>query len=268
MTRPLDTPAGLCLDVGNVLISPSGDVIASFLSRVLDRPFEARRCYEAILLADKDGHLSEDPAAFWEGEGMALSWGRHLGIEPGRAVEIWEQVLGLDEPGVVLWSHVNPEAAEVLGELRRAGVRLAAVSNADGRVAEDLEEAGLTHHFSTIIDSEVVGLSKPDPRIFLMGAEGMGVDPGECWHVEDTAYELGGALQAGFAHVVQYDPLDIYGDVHDYARIGSLMALPDLVRGDDSACSTSTTERDMGRRRLEGPARSSANTNDRAGERG
>ena len=58
-----------------------------------------------------------------------------------------------------------------------AGYRLAVISNSDGRAAEGLAAAGLLAHFEHVIDSELVGCEKPDPRIFLTALEQHGAGP-------------------------------------------------------------------------------------------
>ena len=53
----------------------------------------------------------------------------------------------------------------------------AVVSNADGRIAAALAATGLDRHFAAIIDSHVVGVEKPDPRIFHLALDACGVAP-------------------------------------------------------------------------------------------
>src|SRR5512143_348870 len=76
-----------------------------------------------------------------------------------------------------LWSGAAWGAQSTLEALKRRGYRLGVVSNADGRVARLLEEAGLATHLEIILDSALVGMEKPDPRIFLAAAERIGVSP-------------------------------------------------------------------------------------------
>ncbi len=66
----------------------------------------------------------------------------------------------------IAWHESVAEAAETLAALAGAGVRLACVSNSDGSVEGELAILGLAEYFETIIDSAVVGIEKPDPKIF------------------------------------------------------------------------------------------------------
>ncbi len=76
-----------------------------------------------------------------------------------------------------------PHAVEVLEELR-GRYRLALVTNTmSDLTAEDIRgilgEAGVPDVFDVIVVSSEVGVSKPDPGIFEMALEGLGVEPGE-----------------------------------------------------------------------------------------
>jgi putative hydrolase of the HAD superfamily len=124
-----------------------------------------------------------------------------------------------------LWGRVHERTAETLAELRRRGLRLGVISNADGRVEALLETVGLREHFDFVIDSALVGMEKPDPRIFRMGLERLGVAPEEAVYVGDI-YEIDvvGARGAGMAAVL-VDPLNRWTDL-DCDRIAAIHELP------------------------------------------
>jgi putative hydrolase of the HAD superfamily len=97
-----------------------------------------------------------------------------------------------------LWDEPIPGAAEALTRLREGGLRLGVVSNADGRVADALERAGLAGLLEVIVDSGVVGVAKPDPRIFSHALAALELTPGETWYLGDTVvYDAAGADAAG-----------------------------------------------------------------------
>jgi len=117
---------------------------------------------------------------------------------PGRSLELWSAVL----PGV-------PQA---LTRLRAAGLRLVVVSNADGTVEEGLTRAGLRGHLDAVVDSQVIGFEKPDPRIFAHALELFGSDPARTLHVGDFyAADVAGARAAG-VHAVLLDPHGDWGE--------------------------------------------------------
>ncbi len=60
------------------------------------------------------------------------------------------------------------------------------VSNFYGNVEAVLEDFGLRRYFRDIIESAVVGVRKPDPRIFAMGVEALGLKPSQVLVVGDS----------------------------------------------------------------------------------
>ena len=80
-----------------------------------------------------------------------------------------------------------PGAAAALVRLRRAGVKLAVVSNFDTSLRPLLTELGLAPLFDSVIVSAEVGAEKPDEKIFRCALDSVGVAPGEALHVGDDA---------------------------------------------------------------------------------
>jgi len=106
-----------------------------------------------------------------------------------------------------LWSVLADRSAESLARLRQAGLKLAVVSNSDGRVEQALAAAGIRHYFDVVIDSALIGVEKPDPRIFHAALEALGVAPEEALYVGDL-YEIDvvGARAAGLDAVLLARP--------------------------------------------------------------
>jgi putative hydrolase of the HAD superfamily len=102
-----------------------------------------------------------------------------------------------------LWSVVAERSAEALARLRAAGLKLGVVSNSDGRVEQALTAAGLREYFDVVIDSALVGVEKPDPRIFHAALQALDVSPEEALYVGDL-YEIDvvGARAAGMEAVL------------------------------------------------------------------
>ncbi|MEI7675181.1 MAG: HAD family hydrolase [Bacteroidales bacterium] len=63
---------------------------------------------------------------------------------------------------------------------------MALVSNFYGNIETVLQEFGLAEFFSVIIESAAVGVSKPDPAIFELGVEALGLLPEECVVIGDS----------------------------------------------------------------------------------
>jgi putative hydrolase of the HAD superfamily len=92
----------------------------------------------------------------------------------------------------------RPEAVPTLEELRRRGHRLGMIS----ACSQDVPDAWGDSPFGGLFDSAVfscsVGFSKPDPRIYELCADELGVSVEECLFVGDGANdELPGAERAG-----------------------------------------------------------------------
>jgi HAD superfamily hydrolase (TIGR01549 family) len=124
-----------------------------------------------------------------------------------------------------LWTGEVPGARQALAALQQRGYRLGVVSNADGRVQQLLDDAGLSAHLEIVLDSARVGLEKPDPRIFLAAAERLGLPASACAYVGDL-YEIDivGARAAGLRAIL-IGACPAPGTVE---RIESLAALLDL----------------------------------------
>ena len=94
----------------------------------------------------------------------------------------------------------RPDALPTLDELRRRGHLLGMISVCTEDVPQVWDETPLGGRFDTTVFSCEVGVSKPDPRIYELACEGLGVEPGDCLFVGDGANdELPGAERAGMA---------------------------------------------------------------------
>ena len=126
-----------------------------------------------------------------------------------------------------------PGAADGLRAVAATGVRLGVISNADGLMGERLRELeilqvgpGLGVPVETVIDSGAVGVSKPDPRIFTLALDALGLDAADAWYVGDMpAIDVVGARRVGM-HAFVMDPYELHLDA-DYDRVASL---EDLAR--------------------------------------
>jgi putative hydrolase of the HAD superfamily len=123
-----------------------------------------------------------------------------------------------------LWRRVGPGVPEALAALRGAGLALAAVSNSEGTIEALLESVGLRSSFAAVIDSWVVGLEKPDPRIFALALERLGVGADEAIMVGDSpSADIAGARAAGLRAAL-IDDLDLHpGVTPRFASLGDFV---------------------------------------------
>lgn len=77
---------------------------------------------------------------------------------------------------------------EVLTKIN-AGHPMVLVSNFYGNISVVLKEFGLDKLFRQIIESAVVGIRKPDPRIFTLGVEALKLNPADVTVVGDSFYK-------------------------------------------------------------------------------
>jgi putative hydrolase of the HAD superfamily len=97
-----------------------------------------------------------------------------------------------------LWRVVRPGTFEALEAFKSAGYKLAIVSNAEGQVEADAKRFGLAPYFDVIVDSHIVGVAKPDPRIFQITLERLGVAADEVRFAGDIySIDVEGARAAG-----------------------------------------------------------------------
>lgn len=96
-----------------------------------------------------------------------------------------------------------PDARPALGTLQARGLRLAVVSNFDGRLTRVCEELGIADCFDAIVMSGRAGYAKPDPRIFAVALARLGVRAAEAVHVGDRERDdFEGARAAGLRAVL------------------------------------------------------------------
>ena len=127
----------------------------------------------------------------------------------------------------------RPGAVETLRRLRELGYRLGLITVC----SEDIEVLWPETAFAGLFDAEVfssrVGLSKPDPRIYLACCEALGVEPREAVFVGDGANdELEGARRVGMDAILIHRPGEkpLWGlDEWDGPRVTSIPAVLDLL---------------------------------------
>jgi beta-phosphoglucomutase len=87
-------------------------------------------------------------------------------------------------------------AGAMLEGLRARGIKLAVASSSKNSPTI-LERIGLGDYFDATADGNDISRSKPDPEVFLLAAERVGVPPAECLVVEDAEAGVQGGIAAG-----------------------------------------------------------------------
>jgi putative hydrolase of the HAD superfamily len=130
----------------------------------------------------------------------------------------------------------RPGALETLAELRRRGHRLGLISVCTQEVPDIWHETPLADTLDETVFSCEVGVSKPDPRIYDIASERLGVEPAECLFVGDGANdELPGAERVGMTAVQLRAPGEALmpdGEAWSGSAIESLSELLAIASGD------------------------------------
>ena len=90
-----------------------------------------------------------------------------------------------------------PDVLESLQRLRRCGLELAVVANFDLTLRERLDQLGVGPLLSAVATPADAGTAKPDPRIFELALERLGVAPERTLHIGDSPVDEEGAAAAG-----------------------------------------------------------------------
>jgi len=122
---------------------------------------------------------------------------RGAGIADARVAPLVDW-LWSEQPRANLWRGQIPAMVALARQLGERGVRVAVLSNSEGKLAELLAEIGIADVFAAVIDSGRIGIEKPDRRIFdhaleVLGATEPGIHIGDSWPAD-----IAGALGAGW----------------------------------------------------------------------
>ncbi len=153
--------------------------------------------------------------------------------------EIFLRLLGEPDPGDLpqrLYSEfvrhdtyrLFPDSLPALRALRRRGLALGVISNWEEWLEQLLLHLEIHPYFASRTISGTTGIEKPDPRIFGLALESLGVAPEEAAHVGDSLrHDVEGARRAGLTPVL----VDRRGDLPpgDYLRVTDLTHLPAVL---------------------------------------
>lgn len=219
-------------DAGNTLVFLDYDRLAARVSTSLGVPLAgpdlarhasaAARTLENAIGTDRE-----------RGRAYLLALFALAGVPSERTAELEAALYALHQERH-LWSGVDRRTGEALARLRAAGLRLAVISNSDGRAEEAIRATGLLEHFEFVMDSAAVGVEKPDPRIFLLALERMQLKPADALYVGDL-YEVDavGARAAGL-DVVLVDPAGEHAN-RDVRTVRDIAELAERLLADRAA---------------------------------
>ena len=92
--------------------------------------------------------------------------------------------------------HILPGVMPLMERLKQHGIKIA-IGSSSKNTPLILERLGLANYFDAVADGNAVTNSKPDPEVFLLAAEKLGVPPAQCVVIEDADAGVEAALAAG-----------------------------------------------------------------------
>jgi HAD superfamily hydrolase (TIGR01509 family) len=190
------------LDIGGVLeITPPTGWVQRWAAELGLAPGELGRRLEDLSRAGSIGTISEDEYARAVGERLALGpaeLDRFLG-------DLWEDYLGTANRELIDWF-------AALRPRHRTGI----VSNSFvGAREREQARYGFGDLTDTIAYSHEVGVSKPDPAIYLEACRRLDVRPEEAVFLDDVEAAVEGARAVGMTGVLFHDTAQAIAEIED-----------------------------------------------------
>jgi putative hydrolase of the HAD superfamily len=189
----------LLVDFGGVLTT---DIWSSFAAFCEQRGLDAGAAKQLF---------RDDPDA------LATLRGLETGeVEPAEFERRFAALLGTEPDGLVegLFAGLQPDQPmlEAVGRARDAGVPTGLISNS---WVMDHYTDEIRSLFDEVVISAEVGLHKPQPEIYLLAAERLGVRPEDCVFVDDLRENCAGAEAVGMTAVLHRDAVETISRVEE-----------------------------------------------------
>ena len=195
------TYRALIVDYGGVLTT---SISASFAAFCVD------------LGVDPELFKSIVAEAYGSGESDGMIARVERGVVPARAFERWladalsyghAQPMEAKGLRAKLFAQVRaePRMRQAVRRARAGGRKTGLISNTWGPPPA-FRRAQLDRMFDAVVRSDEVGLRKPDPEIYLLTAQRLGVRPVECVFVDDMLANVEGARSLGMAGILHKHP--------------------------------------------------------------
>lgn len=133
--------------------------------------------------------------------------------------QFWFQQFGLSAVAM-------PGAKSLLTELKQRGYKLAVISNGGHATRLNiLQGLGFSHYFDAIVSSGLLGISKPNPEIFLHTSHQLGISAQHCLYVGDhPRNDIQGATDAGMTAIW----LEGFHDAGEHRPINRIQNLAEI----------------------------------------
>jgi epoxide hydrolase-like predicted phosphatase len=119
----------------------------------------------------------------------------------------------------------EPQMLDAVRAARAAGIATGLISNSVG--SDIYDRAALDQLFDAIVISGEVGLHKPQPENYTLGAERIGLPPAECVFVDDLRENCAGAEAVGMTAVLHRGPDRTIPQLERLLGVGARAAHPE-----------------------------------------
>jgi putative hydrolase of the HAD superfamily len=187
-------PVALLLDIGNVLFAPHPD-LAPLVAQAA-----ARIGLSPEVLAAGLWH-GPDVEAANVGAITAEEYAARTALRVGAGIDRAAEILALIEE-IFAGARIDEELAACARRLRaERGVCVAALTNNWSFLPRLMERRGAADLFDRVVSSAIVGVTKPDPRLFRIALECIGVEPAQAVFVDDSEENVRAARALGIPAV-------------------------------------------------------------------
>ena len=134
----------------------------------------------------------------------------------------------------------HPDATQILSYLRSEGYKIGLISNCSSSIPQIVNKLPFAPMIDVSVYSSLMGIQKPDPRIYQLAIKQLAVEPKDCLYIGDgDSQELTGASKVGMQPILLRLPnendvdvhrVDTERDVWDGPIISSLREILTLVR--------------------------------------
>jgi len=216
----------LLFDAGGTLVFPEHALIAKFANQTgLEVSAQELEKAHARLFRDFDQQVADrhqlPPIDYYPDLFRLVSDDPHKAQAAAKRVKEYDQQRSL-------WMETPTWVRESLEHLRQQGYQMSVISNSDGRVEAILNKLGLRDYFEIVIDSQIVGVEKPEQEIFGLALDELNLMPENALYIGDIYFvDVWGANQSQIA-AVHLDLMNFYSDWPG-ARIPNIQYLPDWL---------------------------------------
>jgi 2-haloacid dehalogenase len=211
MTEPL---TAVVFDLGGVLID-----------------WDPRHLYRSLFDGDEaamEQFLAEVTTPAWNAEQDAgRTWQDAIDLLVAQHPGWRELIVAYRERWTDMLAGPIEGTVDVLGDLRQAGVRLAAITNWSAETFPVARQRyAFLDWFETIVVSGEEGIVKPEPRIFQLVLERTGMRAARTVFIDDSPTNIAAAAALGFATIQFTDPATLRTELEGLGLLPALKPRP------------------------------------------